>query len=177
MFACLHLGAIRFHIYLFYQKHLTERPLAKFHNWYKVDWPDLFIFLARPAPPSPLQLVIILPYLNELLLPLLPASFLLLFLLTLLRVDPAISRLLLLQLHPLDDSLDPAVLLTQILVHVLVRVHESLHSVYSIVVSEDAVHGGATVARGGSGVLVGATLGAGDQGIEELADSHVLRDV
>jgi hypothetical protein len=176
VFACLHLGSIRFHIYLFYQKHLTERPLAKFHNWYKVDGPHLFIFLARPAPPSPLQLVIILPYLYELLLPLLPATFLLLFLLTLLRVDPSISRLLLLQLHPLDDSLDPAILLTQILVHVLIRVHESLHCVYSIVVPEDSVHGGATVTRGGGGVLVGA-LGAGDQGIEELADSHVLRDV
>lgn len=153
MFTCLHLGAIRFNIYLFYQKHLTERTLAKFHNWYEVDRPDLFIFLPRPAPPSPLQLVIILPYLYELLLPLLPPSFLLLFLLTVLRVDPSISRLLFLQLHPLDDSFDSPVLLTQILVHVLVRVHESLHCVYSIVVSEHSVHCGAPVPRGDRGLL------------------------
>jgi hypothetical protein len=147
VFACLHLGAVRFHVYLFYQKHLTERALSKFHDGYEVDGPHLLIFLSWSAPSRPLQLVIVLPNLDELLFPLLAAHFLLLFLLLLriFRLTP-VGSLLLLQLHPLNDSLNPSILLTQILIHVLVRVHEPLHSVYAVVVSEDSIDSRASVA-------------------------------
>lgn len=177
MFPRLYLCPIRLNVNLFDQEHLTERPLSKLHDGYKVDGPNLLVLLARPGPPaSPLKHVIVLPYLNELLLPLLPTSFflLLLSLLIFFRLATAgVSGLFLLELHSFDDALDPSVLLAQVHVHVLVGVHEALDRVDAVVVSQHSVHGRAPVALA-HGLLHHVPR---DKGVKELPNFHVLSDV
>lgn len=146
MFSCLHLCAVRFHVYLFYQKHLTKRALPKFHDWYEVDWPDLLILFPWSTSSSPFKLVVVLPNLDKLLFPFFAANFFLFFLLNILKVS-ATSSLLFLEFHPLNDSFNSAILLTQVLIHVLVRIHESLDCVDTVIVPKDSIDSGAAVTR------------------------------
>jgi hypothetical protein len=53
-------------------------------------------------------------------------------------------------------------------------VHQALDGVDAVVVAEDAIHGGATVALSAGEALL---LHAGDQFLEQGPDTHVLGNV
>ncbi len=89
-----------------------------------------------------------------------------------LRLLPFLSGFLLFK--ALYKDLFAGVSLEQELVHVVVRMHEPLNGVDSVVMSEDTVDGGAAVTLAS---IEHVSLRAWDQAVEKLPDLHVLRDV
>ena len=169
-----HLGAIGLYKVLFHQVDLTERALTELHNWQEVAGADRLLLEGLRV--HCFEHVVILPDLNELLLPLF------LFRANLLssRFSPLlillISALLLclLLLQSLDKHLLACILLHQVLIYVIIRVHQSLDCVDAIVMPQHTVNGCAPIALA---TIEHISLGAGDQGVKELANLHVLSDI